>query len=103
MQRLQAFKYKLKPDGFLIAVPAQNTSCTCPECRHVVEGNRPTSPVCVCEMRNADRVGALNVLRAGHARLACEVSGAVRPPAAGTQLSDSFCHAGMGAVGIPRL
>jgi hypothetical protein len=33
---------------------------------------------------NADGVGAINVLRAGHARLACEVSGAVMPPAAGS-------------------
>ncbi|WP_216352452.1 transposase [Aquaspirillum sp. LM1] len=38
---------------------------------------------------NADVVGAINVPRAGHARLACEVSGAVMPPAAGTQRSDS--------------
>ena len=38
---------------------------------------------------NADVVGAINVLRAGHARLACEVSGAVMPPAAGTHRSDS--------------
>ena len=36
-----------------------------------------------------DATGAINVLRAGHARLACEVSGAVRPPAAGTHRSDS--------------
>ncbi|MCP5426283.1 MAG: hypothetical protein H6970_14650 [Gammaproteobacteria bacterium] len=36
---------------------------------------------------NADGVVAINVLRAGHARLACEVSGAVRPPATGTHRS----------------
>jgi transposase len=55
---------------------------------------------------NADRVGAINVLRRGeallsregqdYARLACEVSGAVMPPAAGTHRSDSGaaqCHA----------
>ncbi len=34
--------------------------------------------------------GAINILRAGHARLACEVSGAVMPPAAGTHRSDSL-------------
>ena len=28
---------------------------------------------------NADVVGAINVLRAGHARFACQVSGAIRP------------------------
>ncbi|HJH24738.1 MAG TPA: transposase [Paenalcaligenes hominis] len=38
---------------------------------------------------NADVVGAINVLKAGHARFACEVSGAVRQPAAGTHRSDS--------------
>lgn len=45
---------------------------------------------------NADVVGAINILRAGHARLASEVSGATRPPAAGTHRSDSGlapCHA----------
>ena len=30
----------------------------------------------------------LNVLRAGHAQLACEVSGAIRPPAAVTHRSE---------------
>ncbi len=34
---------------------------------------------------NADVVGAINVLRAGHAPLACEMNGAVRPLSAGTQ------------------
>ena len=38
---------------------------------------------------NADVVGAINILRAGHARLACEVSGATMPPAAGTHRSES--------------
>jgi hypothetical protein len=53
---------------------------------------------------NADLVGAINILRAGHAHCACEVSGAAMPPAAGTHRSDSFrLDAGVGAVGIPRL
>jgi putative transposase len=49
---------------------------------------------------NADVVGAINVLRHGEAllssegqddaRIACEVSGAVMPPAAGTHRSDSL-------------
>ena len=42
---------------------------------------------------NADVVGAINVLRAGHARLACEVSGATMPPAAGTHRSESGVYA----------
>jgi putative transposase len=33
---------------------------------------------------NADVVGSLNVLERGHRLLACEVSGAVMPPATGT-------------------
>ena len=47
---------------------------------------------------NADLVGAIDVLWAGHAQLACEVSGAAMPPAAGTHRSDSFrLHAGVSA------
>ena len=40
--------------------------------------HKPTKFECVeCGFEeNADVVGAINVLRAGHARLACEVSGA---------------------------
>jgi putative transposase len=76
----------------LIAVPPQNTSRTCPCCGHVSADNRQTQARFACVEcgfeENADVVGAINVLRAGHARLACEVSGAVRPPAAGTRRSD---------------
>ncbi|MCK6435586.1 RNA-guided endonuclease InsQ/TnpB family protein [Rivihabitans pingtungensis] len=79
--------------GHLIAVPPQNTSRTCPCCGHVSKDNRQTQAKFECVEcgfeENADVVGAINVLRAGHARLACEVSGAVMPPAAGTHRSDS--------------
>jgi putative transposase len=79
--------------GRLVAVPPQNTSRACPRCDHVAADNRRTQArfACVeCGFEdNADVVGALNVLRAGHARLACEVSGASLPPAAGTHRSDS--------------
>ncbi|MBK1644143.1 cytosine methyltransferase [Thiocapsa imhoffii] len=79
--------------GHLIAVPPQNTSRTCPRCGHVAKENRQTQARFACVdcgyEDNADLVGAINVLRAGHARLACEVSGAVRPTAAGTHRSDS--------------
>lgn len=86
--------YKLAWNGgHLIAVPPRNTSRTCPCCGHVSADNRQTQArfKCVeCGFEgNADVVGAINVLRAGHARLACEVSGAVMPPAAGTHRSDS--------------
>jgi putative transposase len=86
--------YKLAWNGgHLIAVPPQNTSRTCPCCGHVSAQNRRTQARFECVEcgfeENADVVGAINVLRAGHARLACEVSGAVMPPAAGTHRSDS--------------
>jgi len=102
-------EYKLQwRGGWLIPVPPQNTSRTCPCCGHVSKDNRQTQAKFECVEcgfeANADVVGAINVLRAGHARLACEVSGAVRPPAAGTYRSDSLrLGAYVGAVGIPRL
>jgi putative transposase len=94
--------------GYLIAVPPQNTSRTCPCCGHVSAQNRQTQARFACVEcgfeENADLVGAINVLRAGHARCACEVSGSVMPPAAGTHRSDSSrLGAGGSAVGIPRL
>ncbi|MCO5120337.1 MAG: transposase [Burkholderiaceae bacterium] len=86
--------YKLAWNGgWLVAVPPQNTSRTCPCCGHVSAGNRQTQArfECVgCSFEeSADLVGAINVLRAGHARCACEVSGEVMPPAAGTHRSGS--------------
>ncbi|BCU05450.1 RNA-guided endonuclease InsQ/TnpB family protein [Allochromatium tepidum] len=86
--------YKLAWNGgHLIAVPPQNTSRTCPCCGYMSAENRRTQARFECVEcgfeENADVVGAINVLRAGHARLACEASGAVRPPAAGTHRSDS--------------
>ena len=79
--------------GWLVAVPPQYTSRTCPCCGHVSAENRKTQAQFLCVVcgfeENADVVGAINVLRAGHARFACEVSGAAMPPAAGTHRSDS--------------
>ena len=68
--------YKLAWNGgHLIAVPPRNTSRTCPACGHVSAENRPTQARFECMAcgfeENADLVGAINVLRAGHARLAC--------------------------------
>ena len=85
--------YKLAwKGGHLIAVPPQNTSRTCPCCSYVSANNRRTQARFLCAKcgfeENADVVGAINVLRAGHARFACEVSGAVMPPATGTSRSE---------------
>lgn len=93
--------YKLAwKGGWLVVVPPHNTSRTCPCCGHVSAANRQTQAQFLCVEcgfeENADLVGAMNILRAGHARFACEVSGAPRPPAAGTHRSDSGtaqCHA----------
>lgn len=87
-------EYKLAWNGgWLVAVPPHNTSRTCPTCGHVSGDNRKTQAQFACQScgyeNNADVVGAINVLRAGHARLACEVSGATMPPATGTHRSDS--------------
>ena len=86
--------YKLAWKGaHLVVVPPRNTSRTCPECGHAAAENRRSQSRFACVecgfVANADHVAAINVLRAGHARLACEVSGAARPPAAGTHRSDS--------------
>ncbi len=85
--------YKLAWNGgYLVAVPPQNTSRTCPKCGHVAKDNRKTQAQFCCAAcgfnAHADVVGAINILRAGHARFACEVSDAVRSPAAGTHRSD---------------
>jgi putative transposase len=61
--------------GLVIAVPPGNTSRTCPACWHVSADNRRTQARFACVVcgfeENADRVGAINVLAAGHAVIAC--------------------------------
>ncbi|QQX87349.1 transposase [Cupriavidus necator] len=68
--------YKLAWNGgHLIAVPPRNTSRTCPCCGDVSADNRQTQARFLCVEcgfeEHADLVAAINVLRAGHARLAC--------------------------------
>jgi putative transposase len=106
--------YKLAWNGgWLVPVPPQNTSRTCPACGHVSANNRQTQAQFACVEcgfeEHADVVGAINILSRGMekwrdegqdtgdaspgretaARIACEVNGAVRPSAAGTRRSDS--------------
>jgi putative transposase len=76
-------QYKLSwQGGELILVPPRNTSRRCPQCAAVSAQNRPTQARFACIAcgfeANADLVGAINILRAGHARCACEVSDADR-------------------------
>ena len=57
--------------GSLVAVPPQNTSRTCPCCGYTAKENRQTQADFECVecgyMKNADVVGALNVLARGRA------------------------------------
>ena len=61
--------------GEVLAVPPRNTSRTYPACGHVSAENRQTQAKFACVdcgyEANADLVGAINVLAAGHAVLAC--------------------------------
>jgi putative transposase len=61
--------------GGVIAVNPRNTSRTCPCCKHVAKENRLTQAKFECVecgySDNADLVGAINILAAGHAVLAC--------------------------------
>jgi putative transposase len=61
--------------GEFVAVPAAYTSQTCPCCGHISRENRETQALFACVScgyeNNADHVGAVNVLAAGHAVLAC--------------------------------
>ena len=75
-------EYKLAWNGGrLIAVPAINTSRTCPGCGCTGQGNRKTQARFCCVAcgyeANADLVAAINVRRAGLARIACEVNDGV--------------------------
>ena len=61
--------------GQVVAVPPRNTSRTCPCCGHVSAENRQTQARFACVdcgfEENADLIGAINILAAGHAVLAC--------------------------------
>lgn len=66
----------LLEEGFLIKVAPKNTSGRCPKCSYIDKDNRMTQANFVCEKcgysDNADVVGAMNVLRAGLAKLRSE-------------------------------
>ena len=92
--------------GDVLAINPRNTSRTCPACNHVSAENRRTQSKFECVecgyAENADLNAAINILRAGHARLACQVNGAAMPSATGTHRS-YLPHSGVEAVGIPCL
>jgi putative transposase len=92
--------------GEVLAIDPSNTSRTCPACKHVSAENRTTQAKFECVecgfAENADLTAAINIVRAGHARLACQVNGAIIPSATGTHRSDRP-HPEVYAVGIPVL
>jgi putative transposase len=61
--------------GTVITVPAPNTSRKCNECGHTSADNRQSQAIFKCikcgHEANADINAARNILRAGHARIAC--------------------------------
>jgi len=72
----QQLEYKISwNSGWFVAVPPKNTSRTCSCCKHISKENRTTQAKFLCVecgfSENTDVVGTINVLRAGHARLAC--------------------------------
>jgi putative transposase len=83
MQRLQAFKYELRPNGEqkrnMGCFAGSRTSSTCPLCDHVAAENRRTQAQFECvncgNEQNADVVGAINVLARGHRVAACGEEG----------------------------
>jgi putative transposase len=92
--------------GEVLAIDPRNTSRTCPACKHVSAENRTTQAKFECVecgfAENADLTAAMNILRAGHARFACQVNGAITPSATGTHRSDQP-RIEVYAVGIPVL
>jgi len=70
-------------NGIVVVVDPRNTSRCCPVCGHTAKENRITQADFVCvscgHADDADVNAAVNILRAGHARLACGEIGAVRP------------------------
>jgi len=101
-------QYKLDWNGgILIAVPPQNTSRTCPACGHVSKDNRRTQADFACVScgykNNADIVGAINVLRAGHARFACEVNPDGDQQQEPAEVIQQGCNTLLNAVGVPLL
>lgn len=101
-------EYKLTwRGGELLPVPPQNTSRTCPQCGHIAKENRRSQArfCCVqCDYENhADVVGAINVLRAGHARLACADTSSVGKDVGPRTHRSDLDDGRLSAVGIPVL
>ena len=91
--------------GRLVAVPPQYTSQECSACGHTAKANRRSQECFVCAAcgfeKHADWNAAINVRRAGLARIACEVSGISRQQQEPPEATGRRASPGSGAVGIP--
>jgi len=92
--------------GLLVAVPPQNTSRKCPECRHTAAQNRKTQSNFVCVecgfSAPADWVGAINIKEAGLASLACSSSSHAANASCQEPTEGMVC-ASVQPVGIPSV
>ena len=74
--------------GWVLLVNPAYTSQKCSCCGHTAKENRENQEQFVCtacgSTSNADHNAAKNILRAGHARLACQANDAVMSSATGT-------------------
>jgi putative transposase len=74
--------------GWVLYVNPAYTSQACSGCGNVHPVNRRSQAEFVCQTCglsiNADLNAAINISRAGHARLACQANGAAMPSATGT-------------------
>jgi len=82
-------EYKqIRRGGMVLYVNPAHTSQMCSSCGHIHPGNRKSQSAFICQAcglaMNADHNAALNILRAGHAQLACQATGEVMPAATGT-------------------
>lgn len=90
--------------GQVVAVNPRNTSRTCPCCGHVAAENRQTQARFACVEcgfeENADLVGAINILAAGHAALAC--GGKVQSSRPAKQEPGTAARSGVARQGAKR-
>ena len=111
MKRLQTFKFELMPNGGQTRLMrrfagscrfAYNKALALQKERYK-QNEKKLGYAGLCNLltewrhnaqtnfkENADIVGAINILRAGHARLACEVNGDVIPSTAGTHRGEAL-------------
>ena len=91
--------------GRLVAVPPQYTSQQCSACGHTAKANRRSQECFICAAcgfdKHADWNAAINIRRAGLARIACEVSGSSRQQQEPTEATWRRASPGSGAAGNP--